>query len=251
MGSVNMAVLFDLEDTLIQTPWADHQHVLEFRRKTREELVSFGIPASVLEGIERSAMMRNKALEYLEQNSNEAEVERFKARLEEFLSQYELESANKSKLFSDAIPSLETLRKSGIKMGLVTSTSTKAVDIIFQRHSLAGYFKAVVTRENVKRLKPDPESILLAVKELGVKRFLMVGDLALDIIAAKNAEGTAVLVDRYPEHSDSQYLFKGLPPDILELAKKCVDKNGFLRADYVVKSLLEVPQIVEAEMKKT
>ncbi|HEY4675231.1 MAG TPA: HAD family hydrolase [Candidatus Bathyarchaeia archaeon] len=248
---MNIAVLFDLEDTLVQTPWADHQHVLEFRRKTREELLSLGIPSSVLEGIERSAMMRNKALEYLEQDSNGTEVERFKAHLEEFLSQYELESANRSKLFPDTIPSLETLRKLEVKMGLVISTSTKAVETIFQRHRLAGYFKAVVTREHVKRLKPDPESILLAVKQLGVKHFLMVGDLALDIVAAKSAEGTAVLVDRYPENSDSQYLFKGLPPEILEIAEKCADKNGFLRADYVVKSLLEVPQIVEVEMTKT
>jgi HAD superfamily hydrolase (TIGR01549 family) len=196
-------------------------------------------------------MMRNKALEYLEQNFSQTEVEKFKAKMEEFLSQYELDSAKRSKLFSDAIPSLEKLRRLGIKMGLVTSTSTKAVNTIFERHSLAGYFKVVVTRENVKRLKPDPEGILLAAKELGAKHFFMVGDLALDIVAAKSAEGTAILVDRYPEHSDSQYLLKGLPPEILAIAKKCADKNGFLRADYVVKSLLEVPRIVKGEMRKT
>jgi hypothetical protein len=71
-----VAVLFDLEDTLVQTLWADQQHVIKFRRKTRKKLLELGIPDSVLEGIERATIMRNKAIEYIEENLSKTDAER-------------------------------------------------------------------------------------------------------------------------------------------------------------------------------
>jgi len=245
-----IAVLFDLEDTLVQTPWIDHQHVLEFRRKTKEKLIELGIPPSVLEGTERATIMRNRASEYMEQNFSHAEAERFKLEMEKFLSQYELDSAKKSKLFPDTTPTLETLRKLRIKMGVITNTSAKAVSIIFQVHGLKKYFDVVVTRERVKKLKPDPEGILLAVKELSVKRFFMVGDLVLDVVAAKSAKGKVILVNRYSEQFDSQDLFKSLPAEVLEKATENFGRSD-LQPDYIVQSLSEVLTIVKTEMRKT
>jgi HAD superfamily hydrolase (TIGR01549 family) len=219
-----VAVLFDLEDTLVQTPWADHQHVIEFRRKTREKLLELGIPTSVLEGIERATIMRNKAIEYIEKNLPKANAEQIYQEMEKFLIRYELDSAKKSKLFPETISTLERLRKLGIKMGLVTNTSMKAVDTVFRLHGLKSYFDIFVTRENVKKLKPDPEGVLLAVKRLGAKRFFMVGDLVHDASAAKSAKGTSIIVKRGTEEVDFQ-------------------------ADHFVKSLSEVPAIIQKAIK--
>jgi len=218
-----VAVLFDLEDTLVQTPWTNRQHVLEFRRKTREKLMELGIPPSILEGIERATIMRNKSVEYIEKNLTKTEAKKFYLRMEKFLSKYELDSAKKSKLFPETIQTLETLRKSGVKIGLVTNTSIKAVKIVFQTHRLGDYFGVVITRENVKKLKPDPEGILLAVKRLGVKNFFMVGDLVHDVIAARSANGSSILVKR---NSDEKMDFE---------------------ADYVVQSLNEILTIIQGE----
>ena len=44
-----VAVLFDLEGTLVQTPTNDPDLVLEFRARTREKLLALGIPLSELE----------------------------------------------------------------------------------------------------------------------------------------------------------------------------------------------------------
>jgi len=219
------AVLFDLEDTLIQTPWADHQHVIEFRRGTREKLIELGIPPSLLEGIERATIMRNKATEYIEKNLTKADAEKIYQGMEKFLIRYELDSAKKSKLFPETIPTLEELRKLGIKIGLVTNTSMKAVNTVFRLHGLKSYFDVVVTREKVKKLKPEPEGILLALKKLGVKSFFMVGDLVHDVLAAKSAKGTSILVKRNLEETDCE-------------------------ADYVVQSLNEVPKIAQVEKRK-
>ena len=221
-----VAVLFDLEDTLVQTPWADHQHVLEFRSKTRQKLIELGIPPSVLEGIERATIMRNKSIEYIEKNLTKAEAEKIYQEMEKFLTYYELDSANRSKLFPDTTPTLEKLRKLGVKMGIVTNTSMKAVNMVFRLHGLKGYFDAVVTRETVKKLKPDPEGILLAVNKLGATSFFVVGDHVRDALAANSAKGKSITVKRSSE-----------------------EKIDF-QTDYVVQTLSEVPKIVATKRRE-
>jgi phosphoglycolate phosphatase-like HAD superfamily hydrolase len=171
--------------------------------------------------------------------------------MEKFLSQYELNSAEKSKLFPETILTLETLRKLGIKIGLVTNTSAKAMDTIFQIHGLRDYFDVVVTRESVRKLKPDPEGILLAIRELGARNFFMVGDLILDVLAAKNAKGTAIIVKREMEKAEQQDLKKSLPVDSLKEIRKIQKERANLQADYIVKSLSEIPEIVQVEMRKS
>ena len=247
---MNAAVLFDLEDTLVKTPWSDHQHVLEFRRNTRRKLIDLGIPKNALEGIERSTIMRNIASEYVERRFSEAKARIYRREMEIFLDRYELDSAKKSKLFPETISTLETLGQLGAKMGLVTNTSRKAVDVVFQAHALKGYFDAVVTRENVRKLKPDPEGILLAIKKLDVRRFLVIGDLMLDMLAAKSANGVAVMVTRDLEKSSSQDIFRSLPAESLRQSEGDIRETGTFQADYIIQSLSEVPAIVQAEEKK-
>jgi HAD superfamily hydrolase (TIGR01549 family) len=220
------AVLFDLEDTLVQTPWSDFQHVLEFRRETRAKLVELGIPPKVLEGVGRATIMRIEATEYVEENLSKAEAVRFYQEMEKFLSRYELDSAERSKLFSDTIPALKELRRLKVKMGVVTNTSSKAVDVVFRLHSLRRYFDVVITRDVVRRLKPEPEGILLAVRKLGVESFSMVGDLDLDALAAKSAGGKSIIVMRHP------------------------DEHLNLQADHIVQSLTVIPKIIQSERWK-
>jgi phosphoglycolate phosphatase-like HAD superfamily hydrolase len=111
------------------------------------------------------------------------------------------------------------------------------------------YFDVVVTREDVTKLKPDPEGILLVTRKLGVKRFLVVGDLVLDVLAAKHANGVAIMVTRDLEKSDSQDLFRSLP-HILRENKRVHGEREAFQADYNIKSLREVPSIVRAEERK-
>jgi len=242
---MTVAVLFDLEDTLVQTPWADHHHVLEFRHKTKEKLTELGIPPVTLEGIERATIMRNKASEYVEQNFDKTDARRFRQGMEKFLSRYELDSARKSRLFPETIPTLRTLKQLEIKVGLVTNTSAKAVKSVFQIHGIKDYFDVVVTRENVRKLKPDPEGILWAIKKLKTKNCFMVGDLVLDLLAAKNARIKAIIVRRNPEKSDLQDLLRSLPAESLKKTESLAAED--LQADYTVQSLSEILPIIEKE----
>lgn len=246
----DFAVLFDLEDTLIQTPWSIHEHVLEFRQNTRRKLLALGVPAEILERVERATIMRNKAEGYVEGNFTKTEIRRFQREMGRFLRRYELDSARNSKLFPDCVSTLETLRRLGAKLGLVTNTSKEAVAVVFQIHGLGSFFDATVTRESVRKLKPDPEGILFAVEKLGVARFFMVGDLILDVLAAKAAGGVAIMVEGTVEKSNFNDALKSLPEEVLKEIQERIGSEANLQPDYVIQSLSEIPPIIEAEKQK-
>ena len=219
------AVIFDLEDTLVETPWSQGDRIVEFRKSTRVKLIQLGIPRFLLEGIERSTIMRNKAAEYAQIHFTEKQGQQFHREIDQFIKTYELEAARKSRLFPDTISTLDELRKVGVPVGLVTNTSREAADIEFRTHEIGHYFKSIVTRERVSKLKPDPEGILLAAEELGATRVFMVGDLRIDFEAARAAHVGCILVKR--SHGDSLNL----------------------NPDYYVDSLAEVTSIVQAAMR--
>ena len=221
-----IVVLFDLEGTLVQSIEADERAVAESRIKTREKLIELGIPRSELEGMTRSTLMRKRAVEYVEERFDPREAERFHLELDRFLKTYELAWAEGSKIFPDTLPMLRVLRSLGYRMGLVTNTSTEAANRMLSMHGIADFFEVVITRENVKQIKPDPEGIILALKSLKAQDFFFVGDLVYDSEAAKQAGGTSIIVNRNP-----------------------LRKLEF-HADYVVNSLTEIPSIVQQSTVK-
>jgi len=191
-------VLFDLEGTLVQSIEDNKDAVLEFRTKTADKLVALGIPR---------------------------EAVRFHREMDRFLKGFELRWALQSKIFPETRSVLHTLKRLGVQMGIVTNTSRDAVDQMLSMHKLAYFFKVIVTREDVRRLKPDPEGIMLALRKLDGHSFFFIGDLVHDSLAAKKAGGVSIIVRRNP-----------------------LKTLGF-EADHIVSSLEEVPDIVRSSCK--
>jgi len=216
-----VAVLFNLEGTLVQSPANDPDVFLEFRARTREKLLALGIPVSELEGVTKSTLMRNKAVEYVDKHFDEEGAKLFNLEMDGFLRGYELSWANRSSIFPDTIPALSMLRGREHKMGVITNTSREAADRMLSIHRIAEFFQVLIAREDVKRLKPDPEGIRLAIKALNARAFFFVGNLIHDYMAAKEAGGRSIIVNRDP---------------LGELE---------FHADYVVASLIEIPDLIQ------
>eukprot|EP01113_Clastostelium_recurvatum_P011167 TRINITY_DN1563_c0_g1_i1.p1 TRINITY_DN1563_c0_g1~~TRINITY_DN1563_c0_g1_i1.p1 ORF type:complete len:670 (+),score=148.27 TRINITY_DN1563_c0_g1_i1:1385-3394(+) len=70
-----------------------------------------------------------------------------------------------------------------MKLAIVTGRPRSDAEKFLNKHNLAQYFEAVVCMEDA-RLKPSPEPVLLALKQLGVKQGYMIGDTPDDIRAA-------------------------------------------------------------------
>jgi HAD superfamily hydrolase (TIGR01549 family) len=191
-------VLFDLEGTLVKSMEDDKEAICEFKMKTASKLVELGIPTSGIEGIEGSALMRNRALDIVDQRFNKKEARRFHHEMDKFLKSFELRWALQSRLFPETLSVLHRLRKL-CKIGLVTNTSKEAAYRMLSMHGIDCFFNVIITREDVKKLKPDPEGLLLALRKLGGQNFFYVGDSSShDSLAAKRAGGISIIVRRNP-----------------------------------------------------
>jgi len=183
--------------------------------------LELGIPVSVLKNVTKSTLMRNRALEYVEKEYNVRDARQFLLEIDRFLKKYELAWANQSKIFPDTQTTLIKLRELGYKMAVITNTSRDAAKLMLSIHGISDYFEMIVTRENVKKLKPDPEGILLALKMLNEQDFFFVGDLVHDLNASKKAGGICIIVKR-----------------------TFIEKLDF-QADYTVQSLEEIPGLIQ------
>ncbi|AIQ10717.1 pyrophosphatase PpaX [Paenibacillus durus] len=91
--------------------------------------------------------------------------------------------------FPNVNETLEELRRREIKLGVVTTKIRPTTIRALEMFDLQQYMDTVVTLNDVTKLKPDPEPVLTAVRNLGVnpEKTLMVGDSGVDIQSAKAA----------------------------------------------------------------
>ena len=101
----------------------------------------------------------------------------------------------------DAAPRLvtgaaDTLRSLAghYRLGVVTTRGQGQAEALLGREGLRELFEVVVTRDSSERLKPHPQPVEEAARQLGidVTRCVMVGDTRVDVRAAKAAGAQAI-----------------------------------------------------------
>jgi pyrophosphatase PpaX len=119
---------------------------------------------------------------------------------------------------------LEELKKRGYTLAIVTSRLPETTIEGLEKYSLSGYFDQIVTCDDCRKFKPDPEPVLIALEKLGKKpeEALMVGDSRNDILSARRAGVKSVLVgwavavsEREREGPDGPDYFIGKAEDLL------------------------------------
>jgi predicted PurR-regulated permease PerM/phosphoglycolate phosphatase-like HAD superfamily hydrolase len=81
-------------------------------------------------------------------------------------------------------------------LAITTTRGRQEAEAFVQRFGLEGYLTTIVTRQDVRRLKPHPEPIQRAAESLGhlPEQCVVVGDTTVDVLAAKRAGALAVAV---------------------------------------------------------
>ena len=118
---------------------------------------------------------------------------------------------------------LRGLKRAGVKTAIVSTKRGDTIEIILERLGLADAVDLVVGSADVKRHKPDPEGLLLALDRLGIRPedALFCGDTVLDAGAAQNA-GThfaAVLGGTTPKEAFDRFPAEYISPDLWDLAR--------------------------------
>ena len=103
-------------------------------------------------------------------------------------------------------PLLELLRSANIRVGVVSTKLNYRIRGILQKNDLDSLFDTIVGADNVTKSKPDPEGLLLALMNLGVRpsAALYVGDHLIDGEAAQ-AAGVGFVAVLSGRHIRSQF----------------------------------------------
>jgi putative hydrolase of the HAD superfamily len=64
---------------------------------------------------------------------------------------------------------LESFKQKGFKIGLASSSTLEWVQPFLERFEIAHYFETIKTKDDVKKVKPDPELYFKALEDLGVQ----------------------------------------------------------------------------------
>ncbi|GGQ49594.1 HAD family hydrolase [Couchioplanes azureus] len=108
--------------------------------------------------------------------------------------------------FEDAVPTLRRARAAGLPVAILTNGDETQQRRKLERLSLSAEIDLLVASSMVAAGKPDPRAFQHAVALLGLRGadVLMVGDsLEKDVLAARAAGLEAVLVDRADAHPDA------------------------------------------------
>lgn len=107
---------------------------------------------------------------------------------------YAHEAAGSYLEITGAIALIRTLRQHAIPTALVTSAEPAKVATVLEALGLCGQFAAEVTRQDIRRGKPDPEGYLLGAARLGVDpEECLVFEDAISGIKAATAAGTCCI----------------------------------------------------------
>lgn len=91
-------------------------------------------------------------------------------------------------VINGGIETLERVKEKGITIGIATSATNETLEV-FRRSRLDALAQVVITREEVPRMKPAPDSILECLRRLSSnpEESVYIGDAPIDIMAGKAA----------------------------------------------------------------
>lgn len=124
----------------------------------------------------------------------------------------------------EAAEVLNTLKDEGFKLALASSTHLELVERVLNENGIRNLFETVVSGNQFKKSKPDPEIYLYTASCLGVKpeECLAVEDSTIGITAAHRAgmKIAAMIDERYGfDQSLADYRLSGVK-DVLEVVKQ-------------------------------
>jgi phosphoglycolate phosphatase len=196
-GNVPLAVLFDLDGTLIDTAPEFVAIGLQLRQAA-------GLPAIAPEAIRRSVSdgAIGMVAAALEMATTDPTFEQWRQR---FLNDYEKGLGQHSEPYPGLRALVSALGVSGIKWGVVTNKLSRFAHPLMEKMAFDPPANIVITPDDVSHPKPHPEALILACKRLNCPpdRSVFVGDHRRDIEAG-NAAGCTTIAAAYGYLADGE-----------------------------------------------
>lgn len=189
-------IIFDLDGTLVNTL---EQHIEAFQILFRKERINISYN-QIAEQMGRTP--KDTLLSLIPDLKNKTkELESLAIEKENILTNL----LDKIELFEGAKETLEFLHKKNYILCLASSTPKFNVMKILSSAKIKDFFHFIVTGEDIKVGKPNPEVFLKAANKANIsnEKCLVIGDSTHDVIAARNAT-MKIIVASTGKHSTKE-----------------------------------------------
>ncbi|HMF34551.1 MAG TPA: HAD family hydrolase [Candidatus Lokiarchaeia archaeon] len=188
-------IIFDLDGTLVDTPSALGASFVDC-------LARFGKKITLEEGrtlaldLQRQVAGRESTLTYMKAVNKIIKAQGIRGVLrrlkflKEFIAIYH-DLQRQTDAYDGVLELLREIKTRELKIAIATSSSVPEMERIMTkiRDQVMPLVDAIVTRDDVKVVKPDPESVVVAAKQLALdfSELVVIGDSWQDIRAGKQA----------------------------------------------------------------
>jgi HAD superfamily hydrolase (TIGR01509 family) len=193
------AVIFDLDGTLVDTMPAIVSTVVRGLKRRGVKISSATFGNRIFEEFFGAPLPKGKRMvpTLMYRIARFSELGHARSCLFSLETTFRLQKAyDQAELLPGATKLLEKLRCRGFMLAIVSMGSRKSILKILERTCTRGYFSIIISRDEVKKQKPDPEGYLLVQQTMGIAagRMAVVGDMPIDIIAAQRAGMQSIAV---------------------------------------------------------
>ncbi len=175
--------LFDLDGTLVTM----ELDFVKIREEVDAILVKKGYPEELLDSTASTLETIVRAVAYLKDNDLDWETAQKEA--EQYLGEQEFKAASKAVVIEGAEPVLKILKELKKKVGVITRNNRKVALQVLKECGLHKYVDVLLTRDDVDKVKPHPDHVFQAMKELdsSPERTVVLGDHHFEIEAGNKA----------------------------------------------------------------
>ena len=158
------------------------------KKQMKMKAIEYGLSFEEFKEINRMAGILNKTRTLIEEEGFDRDTATaLMFELNKLMSSYEREEHKECVLSPQAIETLKKLKKDSHDIGIVTNTSESELLKIFNRFGIEKYVDAYITRDNLRYVKPYPDSLIEILGKLNTSRFFYIGDSDHDAEAVKRA----------------------------------------------------------------
>ncbi|MBE5981586.1 MAG: HAD family phosphatase [Paenibacillaceae bacterium] len=187
------AVIFDMDGVIIDSEGVYLEYQLEFAKKKNPNVKLEDLYPMV--GATKQECW--EVVERVVSNGQTWEELRKEFRQRDIYSEIDYRSIYRQ----EVTDTLKQLKEAGFRLALASSTHLELVERVLKENGIRDYFEAVVSGEQFKKSKPDPEIYLYTAGQLKLKpeECLAVEDSTIGITAAHRAglKIAAVIDTRY------------------------------------------------------
>lgn len=105
-----------------------------------------------------------------------------------FIANYRACPVRYSALYPGVRAALEGLKTGGFALGICTNKNLDLTQLVLDGMGIAAYFGTVIAGDSLSVRKPDPAPLFAAMKTLGTRETVFIGDSEVDAATAKAAD---------------------------------------------------------------